>query len=173
MLDALRIYDYLILARERVFDAVRQLDPSAWKRHFDFGLGTIASTLTHLMISEWYYLERLHGREVPPYSTWPIRYDDPPAFEAVERSWRSQQLAVRESIAAERSWARPISWLSFPDDAGRRFRIDVSPSDLITQLVLHEMHHRAQLMVMLRQLGHPLADLDFNALMFKRTPADA
>jgi uncharacterized damage-inducible protein DinB len=173
MLDALRIYDYLILARDRVFDAVRPLDSSAWNRRFDFGLGTIASTLTHLMISEWYYLERLHGCEVPPYSTWPIRYDDPPVFAVVERTWRQQQAAVRETIAAEQDWTRPISWPSFPDDAGRRFRIDVSPSDLISQLVLHEMHHRAQLMVMMRQLGHPLADLDFNALMFKRTPATA
>mgnify|MGYP003453290238 CR=1 FL=1 len=46
--------------------------------------------------------------------------------------------------------------------------------DLFTQLALHEMHHRAQIMAMLRESGAAiLEDLDYNALMYQRVEATA
>ena len=170
-MEPTRIYGYLMTTRERVLDGVRPLTPQQYQREFPFGLKTIASTLAHLMISEWYYIERLEGRTVPPYDQWPINYENPPAFDVIERTWRQQAADIRATIAAVRDWTRPVRWLSFPDDAGRRFHIGATAGDLFTQLALHEMHHRAQLMVMLRELGTPLADLDYNALMFERREA--
>ncbi|MCI0364216.1 MAG: hypothetical protein L0219_10065 [Phycisphaerales bacterium] len=41
-------------------------------------------------------------------------------------------------------------------------------SDVFTQMVLHEVHHRAQVMAMLRELGRPLEDLDYGYFMYKR-----
>src|SRR6185369_13797854 len=72
-------------------------------------------------ISEWYYIERLEGRVVPPYEQWPIKYENPPAFDVVEATWREQMKNVRVSVAAQRDWNRKITYLSFPDDNGRRF----------------------------------------------------
>lgn len=174
-MDPLRIYDYLTKARERVFDAVRPLTPEQCHHQFAFGLnpgGTIGSTLTHIMISEWYYIERLEGRTVPSYDQWPIKYEPPhaPAFDVIEKTWREQAKKVRAAIAAERDWDRKITWLSFPDDTrgNKRFHITATAGDFFTQLALHEVHHRAQVMVMLRELGTPLVDLDYNALMFER-----
>lgn len=173
-MDPARVYAYLELSRDRVIDAVRQLTPEQYRREFPFGLGTIASTLTHVMISEWYYVERLVGREVPPYADWPIKYESPPSFEIVTSRWREQASATRSAIASERDWSRPVTWLSFPDGNARRFHMRTSPGDLFTQLAFHEVHHRAQVLVMLRSLGGavaPVEDIDFNALMFDRTPA--
>jgi uncharacterized damage-inducible protein DinB len=178
-MDPLKIYDYLTTARQRVFDAVRPLPPEHYQRQFDFGLKTIGCTLAHLMISEWYYIERLEGRPVPPYAQWPIKYENPPAFEIIEKTWREQARNVRASIAAHGQrgeWSRKISWLSFPDDTrgNKRFQITATAGDFLAQLTLHEVHHRAQLMAMLRLLpaaGKPLEDLDYNALMFERVEA--
>jgi uncharacterized damage-inducible protein DinB len=178
-MDPLKIYDYLVKSRERVFDAVRPLTPQQHRQPFAIGLKTIGSTLTHIMISEWYYIERLEGRAVPPYEQWAIRYDGPtpPAFEAVERIWREQADRIRAVIASESEkgdWTRKITWLSFPDDTrgNKRFHITCTAGDLVTQLALHEVHHRAQLMAMLRELGAPpLEDLDYNALMYERVEA--
>jgi uncharacterized damage-inducible protein DinB len=176
-MDPLRIYDYLIKSRERVFDAVRPLTPEQYHRPFTFGLKTIASTLTHIMISEWYYIERLEGRTVPPYDQWPIKYEPPatPAtFDIIERTWREQADRIRGVVATERDWNRTITYLGFPDDTrgNKRFHITATAGDYFTQLALHEVHHRAQVMAMLRDLGRPvLEDLDYNALMFERREA--
>jgi uncharacterized damage-inducible protein DinB len=173
-MNPVRIYDYLNIARGRVFDAVRPLTREDFLREFSLGLNSIAATLTHLMVSEWYYVERLEGRSVPPYQHWPIKYEQPPeVFDDLEHMWRVQADRIRASIAAERDWGRKITWLGFPDDTrgNKRFHITCTAGDLLTQLVLHEVHHRAQVMVMLRKLGKPLEDLDFNALMFDRREA--
>lgn len=175
-MDPVRTYDYLIQSRRRIFDSVRGLTPLQYLHRFPFGLQTIGSTITHLMISEWYYMERFEGRTVPSYERWPIQYENPPAFDAVERTWTDQMQRVRAKIAAERDWTRTIAYDSFPDDAGRRFHISATAGDFMTQLALHEVHHRSQIMVMLRELavgpdgGHvrPVQDIDYNDLMYNR-----
>lgn len=163
-----KIYDYLIKTREKMFDAVRSLTPQQHQRSFPFGLKTIASTLTHIMVSEWYYIERVEGRHVEPYEQWPIKYENPPAFDSIESTWRKQAQDVRKSIAAQRDWNRKIEYLSFPHDDGKQYHITATAGDFFTQLALHEVHHRAQIMAMLREFGKPLEDLDYNALMFER-----
>ena|SRR6185295_18433949 len=170
-MDPLRVYDYLIKSRERVLAAVRPLTPQQYRCDFNIGLRSIGSTLTHIMISEWYYVERIEGRRVPPYDQWPIKYEDPPAFEIVETTWREQTKRVHASIAAQRDWNRMVTWESFPDDHGRRFQITATSGDVFTQLVLHEVHHRAQIMAMFRELGDsvpPLQDIDYGELMYAR-----
>jgi len=174
-MEPLKIYDYLTKTRASVLDAVRPLSPQQYHRTFAIGLNTIGATLAHIMISEWYYIERLDGRPVPPYDQWPIKYENPPEFDVIERTWREQAKGVRASIAAQRDWNRRITWLGFPDDTrgGKRFHISATAGDFFTQLALHEVHHRAQIMAMLRELGGPpLQDLDYNALMFERVPAE-
>lgn len=178
-MNPIKTYDYLLKTRERVFDAVRPLSLDQGTRSFPFGLrGGITATLAHLMVSEWYYIERLEGRDVPPYDQWPIRYEPPhtPAFTAIETTWRGQGQRTRAAVAAERDWNRMITWLSFPDDTrgNRRFHITCTAGDLFTQLALHEVHHRSQIMAMLRTLGAPpLEDLDYNALMYERRESSA
>jgi uncharacterized damage-inducible protein DinB len=124
------------------------------------------------MISEWYYAERLAGQSVPPYEQWPIKEETPPDLGVLEPTWREQAARVRGVVAGERDWTRRITWLSFPDERGKRSHITAAAGDFFAQLVLHEVHHRAQVMVMLRELGRPLEDIDYNALMFDRKPAD-
>ena len=109
-------------------------------------MNTIARTMTHTMICEWYYVERFEGREVPAYAQWPIQDEKPPSFEIIERTWREQAPRTRAMFAAERDWTRPISWLSFPDDHGKRFHIHATSGDFVMQMSFHEIHHRAQVM---------------------------
>lgn len=168
-MEPLKLYDYLFRSRQTMFDAMRPLTPEQYGRKFDFALGTIGATITHMMISEWYYLERFRGRPVPPYSEWPIQYENPPVFDVVEKHWRAQQQDVRHAIESERDWNRRIEYDSSADDAGNRWHIGATSGDVLTQLALHEVHHRAQLIVMLRLIGaKPLQDIDYNELMYER-----
>lgn len=180
MINPLRTYDYLTLARRKLFEHVRPLDSEAYlSREFPIGLGTLARALTHIMICEWFYIQRLERRAVPPYAEWPVQDEKPPAFDVLERVWTEQAKATRESLAAVRDWDGVIEYRAMAggsnDDGGapppRAIIVTASPADLFTQLALHEVHHRAQAVNMLRQLGVAVEELDFNALMYTRRSA--
>jgi uncharacterized damage-inducible protein DinB len=169
-MDPLKTYDYLVKARERVFEAVRALPPEQYGREFPIGLKTLGSTLTHVMIVEWAYMERIQGRRLPPYEQWPIQDERPPAFEVIERTWREQAPRTRSAMEAVRDWDREFEYDSrdWAVASGKTTLITASPSDIVMQMTLHEVHHRAQVMAMLRELGKPLENLDYGYFMYKR-----
>lgn len=168
-MEPLRTYDYLTRARQKLFEWVRPLAAADYMRPPAPGQRSIAQTLTHIMICEWYYVQRIEGREVPPYGEWPIQDEDPPAFDILEAAWNEQAARTLETARAIHDWGRKIEYQV--DDDGRPMVITASASDIFTQLVLHEVHHRGQVMSMLRRLGVDVQDIDFNALMYERRAA--
>lgn len=170
---AITVYDYLISVRGRVLSAASSLTDEQYRRDTKIGLGSVASTLAHIMISEWYYVERLQGNTVPHYSHWTIQYETPPAFAVIQATWETQQSRTRTLIAEERDWSRGITWDSFADEQGKRFHIQTNAMDLFTQMVTHEVHHRSQMMSMLRLLGPnvpKVEDVDYSMHAYQRTP---
>lgn len=167
-MNPLRTYDYLVLARDRLFDAVRPLSAEQYRRNFPIGPGSLAAVLTHTFISEWYYIERLEERDVPPYGEWEIQDESPPAFAVLEAKWREQAQRTRAAIERERDWDRAIEYRAVSPDEPPTI-VSARAQDIFVQLALHEVHHRAQALNILRQLGSPLKeDIDFNALMYQR-----
>lgn len=164
-----KTYGYLCVARGRVLDWVRPLSGEQYGRQFAIGLGSLARTLTHIMASEWYYVRRMTGRDVPRYEEWPIRDEKPPAFAQLERAWAEQAGVTRSALATVRDWGAPLEY-EITNDEGKREMITASAGDIFTQLVLHEVHHRAQAMNMLRHLGVKAEDLDYNTLTYTRRP---
>jgi uncharacterized damage-inducible protein DinB len=171
-MEPLKIYDYLTRARQTLFNAVRPLSADLYVRNFEIGPGTFGRTLTHIMISEWYYIERMMQRDVPPYDQWPIQDEHPPPFDVLERTWNEQAAHTRAALASVRHWLDVFEY-RVTDDAGIVQIVTASPSDLFTQLVMHEVHHRAQVLNMLRQLGMPVVDVDFNSEFPRRPASDA
>lgn len=170
MLHADRMYDYLVLARGRVLDRVRTLAADDYTRVFPIGLGSLARTLTHVMMSEWYYAQRMIDAEVPSYEHWVFNDERPPAFEVLEAHWRKvaeQTRAAVQRVTDDGAWDRPQEY-RYTNDEGVRMVSTATPADQFTQLFQHEVHHRAQAVNMLKHLGHTLGDLDFNHLMFAR-----
>jgi uncharacterized damage-inducible protein DinB len=163
-MDPLRIYDYLTRARGRIFDWVRPLSDDQYRREFPIGLGSLARILTHVMICEWSYIARLEGRYLQPYAEWPIQDEQPPPFTVVESTWTKQAAHTRAVLAAVDNWTGAVTYQTLPD-LGPQRTITTTPADLATQIALHEVHHRAQVLNILRQLGVATSDLDFNALM--------
>jgi len=171
-MEPIKTYDYLTRARRRILDWVRPFGAEQYAREFPIGRGTLGRTLTHIMISEWYYVRRMQEQPVPPYGEWPIQEERPPAFAALEAEWSEQAARTRAALSAVRDWTRELEYEVTQDD-GRRAIVTASPADIFTQLALHEVHHRAQAMNMLRHLGVTVEDIDFNAIMYQRRPATA
>lgn len=161
-----RLYGYLELARARVLDAARPLSAEQYNRSFPIGPGTLARTLTHIMICEWMYIERIAARPVPPYRDWPIHDEDPPPFAVIDAEWKRQAERTRAAIAAVSNWPAPLEYRYDGDDGSEI--ITTTREDIFTQLVLHEVHHRAQAINMLRHLGVTVGDVDFNDFMYQR-----
>ncbi len=169
-MEPLRIYDYLTLARQRILQRVRPLSAEQYAREFPIGHETLGRTLTHIMISEWYYVQRIRGCDVPPDDQWPIQQENPPPFARLEAAWVEQAEDTQAALSAVRDWTANLEYRVTPDN-DRPQIVTTSAVDIFTQLVLHEVHHRAQAMNMLRHLGVAVEDLDFNAFMFKRREA--
>src|SRR5262245_52254820 len=138
-MNPLRVYDYLVLARQRVLDAVLPLSAEQYAREFPIGVGSLSRTLTHIMISEWYYVQRMTEGNVPPYEQWPIRWEQPPPFATLEAAWDKQAGATRAALGAVSDWDADIEYRVVADD-GRPKIVAASAADLFTQLVLHEVH---------------------------------
>jgi uncharacterized damage-inducible protein DinB len=169
-MDPLRTYDYLVLTRRRVFDWIRPLGPQEYSRKLPTWGRTLDRLLTHVMVSEWYYVQRLQGLDVPPYEQWPLREESPLPFAQLEAEWTTQAERTRAALRPVRDWSTEREYRVTDDD--RRAKIvTASAGDIATQLVLHEVHHRAQAMNMLQQLGVALEDMDFNMWMYRRRDA--
>lgn len=170
-MNSVAIYDYLTLSRSRLLDTIRPLGPESYEREFPIGPGSLSRALTHIFISEWYYIERLERREVPPYARWAIRDENPPPFSELESIWRDQAGTTRAALGGVRDWDEAIEYRVTLDD-GRPVIVAASAHGLFTQLCFHEVHHRAQALNMLRHLDVPAEELDYNTLMFPRRDAD-
>lgn len=168
-MNPVKTYEYLTKARERIFAAVRPMTDEQWRREFPIGPGSLAKVLTHIMICEQFYIWRMTEQVVPPYEQWPIQDEKPPAFSVIETEWVAQAVRTRATIAAIGDWDRTIEYRS--DWEGVDSIITVTPTDIFTQLAMHEVHHRAQAMNMIRHLGGPVEDLDYNTLTYRHRPA--
>ncbi len=167
-MDPLKVYHYLLLVRGHILGWVRPLSAEQYERQFPIGRGSLAATLAHIELSEWYYIQRLKQREIPPYEQWPIQDESPPPFARLEAAWEEQAGRTRRALEAVRDWHAPLDY-EVTADNGRRQLVTATPADIFTQLALHEVHHRAQAMNMLRQLGAlGPDDIDYNALMYPR-----
>ncbi len=166
-IQPLRSYDYLTRSRKRVFDWVRPLSAEQYAQEFQIGLGSLARTLTHMLLDEWYYVQRMERNELLPYEQWPIRAEKPLAFAELERAWSEQAERTRSALQAVRDWGEEFDY-RVTDDDGKLMNVTVSASDIFTHMTVHEAHHRAQVMNMLRHLGVTTDAIDYDALMHKR-----
>jgi len=166
------IYEYLAEARQRLLDWVRPLTLEEYTRAFPFGKTTIRETLVEIPLAEYSYGARLLGETVP--AEHPFRRYYQTAFAPLEAAWRELADRTRRILREERDWSRTVEWRPPPRPAtgaggsDRPVIVRATAGGIATQLLLHEVHHRAQVMAMLRQLGIPAQNLDYSILKFER-----
>ena len=159
-------YDILLRARHTLLDWVRGLIAEQYRQEFPFGLGTVRATLVHLAGSEWLHGKAARGEDITERRPFTVeRYPD---FLPLEGAWRGLEASTRAWLESERDWSRPMETLARRGD-GTLIRVGFTPETLAFQLFYHEVHHRAQVMAMLRQLGIAAEGLDFNRYAFQWT----
>lgn len=159
-------YDYLVEARQKLLDWVRPLTPEQYTKEFPFGKKTIRDTLVEIPLAEWNYGARLVGESIPPRDQHPIVKYYQTDFAPLEDAWRELTDRTRSILREQRDWNRMVEWR--PIAADRPTLMRATAGGIATQMMVHEVHHRAQVMAMLRQFGIPAQNLDYSVLKFER-----
>jgi uncharacterized damage-inducible protein DinB len=168
-----RVYDVLMQAREKLFAWTRPLSQTQYTQPFPFGLRTLRATMIEIALVEHFYGKRLREEPIPALEDYPISETRQPTFADLERAWTALAQETRATLAGITDWDRTVTRrIEEPD------KIIVSTAtkaDVAVQLLMHEVHHRAQAMAMLRQLGVEAQNLDYMAFAAKREefPKDA
>lgn len=165
------VYDVLTQARQRLFDWVRPLSQEQYTQRFPFGLGTLRATMVEIAKVELFYTMRLREEPLPPPvtplpETFPISETRQPTFADLEKAWTEQAKRTRAILAGINDWTRtlPRRW----EEGDKVIVATASKADIATQMLMHEVHHRAQAMAMLRQLGVSAQDLDYISFAARR-----
>jgi uncharacterized damage-inducible protein DinB len=163
------VYDVLTKARQRLFDWVRPLSQEQYTRKFPFGLGTIRATLNEIARVELLYAMRLRGEPVPPPplpDSFPVSETRQPAFADLEKVWTAQAPQTRSTLARTTDWTNTLTRRI---EQGDKVIITTARKDEIAvQMLMHEVHHRAQVMAMLKQLGVDAQNLDYIGFVARR-----
>jgi len=166
-MDPLLLYEYLEKARERLFGWVLPLSLEQYTQGFPFGLGSIRATLLHMASAEFAYAHRIAGEPVPPPQDRPFTEERLPDPASLKEAWRDQAEQTKRVLASVQDWSKPIEYKGRAGE-GKVVTVRTTAGGIASQLVCHEVHHRAQVMAMLKHLGVPAENLDYAFLMFER-----
>jgi uncharacterized damage-inducible protein DinB len=162
-------FDYLVAARERLLAWVGAQPTTVFTQTFPIGLGSIRATLLHTAAAEWGYTQRLAGKDYGPTDN-PFTVERHPEFEAFAAAWARRAPITREALAELGDPTHPVEyvWRLGPGP----MRVRTTAGGIAGQLLFHEVHHRAQVMAMLRQAGVAAENLDYSVLIYEHTPID-
>jgi uncharacterized damage-inducible protein DinB len=160
MWDFVRVYDIHTQARAKLFDWIRPLSQEEYTKEFPFAHRTLRATMHEIATTEWWFTLRLREEAMPrPFSWKDLPMNQHPTFAELERAWAEQVPQTRATLAGLTDLEKIVETRMY---GRKRVRIlTAKKGDIATQLLLHEVHHRAQAMAMLRHLGVEAQDLDY------------
>ena len=140
------LYDYNSWANHRTLDACAQLTEDQFTRDMASSFRSVRDTLVHVMLVEWLWLERWHGRSpnsFPPTS-------DFPTLDSVRARWAEINTDLRDYIAS-----------LTPEEVQRVVHHKTTAGvpyshplwQMLQHLANHGTYHRGQITTLLRQLG--------------------
>lgn len=145
--DILRaLYDYHYYARDLVWGCVMKLDDEQYRRKSGYSLGSIHELSVHLIAAEAVWLARLKGTSPSAM----LNAGDYPTRETVIDKWRSVEAEFRAYLATltDADLTRDVNYQSI---AGKAYHNPVWAT--LMQVINHGTDHRAQILMMIHQLG--------------------
>lgn len=155
-LDSARsFFKYSDWANGFILRAAGTLADDQLDRPFAMGRGSLRMELLHVWAGEHVWLQRWQGRAETP---WPNEEEHVAISGITERlatAWRERDAFL--ATLADRDLSRVIT---YRDSKGSLFSAMLA--DMMTQMIVHSTHHRAQIVNMLRNVGvTPAPDLDY------------
>ncbi len=149
-------------ANTELFRAAGPLSDSKLDQPFEMGIGSLRRTLLHIWAGESVWTSRIQGKAETPWPDQEEKASPAAMFERLRAAWSERDRFLATVNPAD--VARPIT---YRDSKGSLFR--ASLADMMTQMIIHSTHHRAQVANMLRHLAGITIDLDY--MYWVRVPA--
>ena len=151
--DLKRRYEYGFWANRKLFDVIAQLTPEEFTRNVAGSYGSVRNTLVHLMSTEWGWVARCGGH--PRGDA--LKAVDYATKESVIDQWSRVEGYVRDFLATmtDQDLNAPIEF-EVPSTGKRA----MPRGELLEHGVNHGVHHRGQIGLLLRALGHVPGNFD-------------
>ena len=151
--DLEKLYDYGYWANGKLFDVISQLAPEQYTRPLAGGYGSIRNTMVHVLSAEAGWLSRCGGPARGPR----LNPEDFPTIASLMRAWTRVEAHVREFLAKleDKDLARNVE---YPTDHAETLSMPLG--ELMQEAANHGVHHRGQVALLLRLLGHAPGNFD-------------
>jgi uncharacterized damage-inducible protein DinB len=150
--DLQALYDYSYWANGKIFEVIAQLTPEEFTKQVAGSFGSVRNTMVHMMSAEWGWLERSGGVRRGPALV-AAHY---PTVASIVDQWRQVEANMRAFLAALKdSDLDELREFSFGGPAYSMRR-----GDLLQHAAIHCVHHRGQIALLLRSLGHAPGNVD-------------
>jgi uncharacterized damage-inducible protein DinB len=151
--DLARLYDYSYWVNRRLFPVVSSLTTEAFTQSIGGSYGSVRNTMVHVLSAEWGWLSRCGGPERGPA----LKADDFPTAASVIDTWATVERSMRAFLAAlkDDDLARMVEF-ALPGLPPRRMAV----GGLLQHGAIHGVHHRGQIALLLRMLGHAPGNFD-------------
>lgn len=151
--DLEALFDYSYWANARLRDVLSQVTPEQFTQPVAGSYGSIRNTMVHILSAEWGWLERCGGAARGPA----LNAENFPTVSSVFDLWRYVESRLREFL----------STLEDTDlDRVVEFALSGGPTQsmplgqLLHHAAIHGVHHRGQIALLLRTLGHVPGNFD-------------
>jgi uncharacterized damage-inducible protein DinB len=152
--DLERMYDYSYWANRKIFSVLTQLTPEQFTRNVAGSYGSVRNTLVHILSAEWGWLDRCGGPARGPA----LKADDYPTVDSLIDRWTTVEAQMRSFLASltDADLLRSIEFKLPAADRAQVMRL----GDLLQHGANHGVHHRGQVALLLRVLGHVPGNFD-------------
>ena len=151
--DLERLYDYSYWANRKLFEVIGQLTPEQFAQAVAGSYGSIRNTLVHVLSAEWGWLDRCGGRERGAA----LKPDDYPTVHSVVQRWGTVEASVREFLSTLKDEDLACI-VEFTNPRGEKRSMVMGA--LMQHAATHGVHHRGQIALLLRCLGHTPGNID-------------
>ena len=137
-------------ANERILKAIDGMTADELARPVDAYIGSLAKNLGHVLLANRIWLARWKG-ETPPRLDQPITGSWPDAYAATHAEFGAFAERLTDADAARAVHYKNTKGIAFQAPLGQ----------LITHVVNHGTHHRAETGMLLERLGRSPGDMDY------------
>jgi len=159
--DIRNLFEYNAWANHRSMESAAVLTPEQFTRDLGSSFKSVRDTLAHILMAEWIWLERFHGRSPagPSPGLDSIDYDGLGArWAELERDWTDFVASLGDADIA-----RVYTFKTMKGDSQEQ------PAwQMLQHLVNHGSYHRGQVTTLLRQLGAKPQTVDMIAFYRQR-----
>lgn len=158
------LFDYGYWANAGLRDVVSRLTTEQFTAHVAGSYGSIRNTMVHMLSAEWGWLERCGGAGRGPA----LNAQDYPAAAALFDRWHYVEAHVREFLSTlhDEDLARRVEFA-----IGSGARQSMALGQLLHHAAIHGVHHRGQVALLLRALGHVPGNFDLLIYYAQRSAA--